>query len=158
MLVEGIFSDEHGDWPAGTYLLNPEGFRHSPFSREGCTLFVKLRQFPGTDRRHVAIQTADLSWTPADRPGTQVKSLYRQPPYSDQTRLERWETPGNVGQINFSAGAELFVLLGAFADECGRYRRHSWLRIPAGGSLKPQGSEPCELYVKEGGFTYLQSA
>ena len=45
LVLEGVFSDEHGDWPAGTYLLNPEGFRHAPFSREGCRLFVKLRQY-----------------------------------------------------------------------------------------------------------------
>jgi hypothetical protein len=156
LVLEGIFSDEHGDWPAGTYLLNPEGFRHSPFSRQGCTLLVKLRQFPGTERRHVAIQTGDLPWTPVDRPGTQVRSLYRQPPYSDQTRLERWEAPGNVGLIDYTQGAELFVLRGGFNDEYGHYRRHSWLRIPAGGSLKPEGNEPCEFYIKEGGFPYLQ--
>ncbi|MBW2396116.1 MAG: cupin domain-containing protein [Deltaproteobacteria bacterium] len=34
-VLEGIFSDEHGDWPAGTHLLNPEGFHHAPFSRDG---------------------------------------------------------------------------------------------------------------------------
>jgi hypothetical protein len=156
LVLEGIFSDEHGDWPAGTYLLNPEGFRHGPFSREGCTLFVKLRQFPGTDRRHVAIQTGDLPWSPADRPGTRIKPLYQQAPYTDRTRLERWEAPGQVGQIDFAAGAELFVLDGGFADDYGSYQRHSWLRIPAGGSLRPRGTEPCELYIKEGGFTYLQ--
>ena len=35
LVLDGVFSDEHGDWPAGTYLLNPEGFRHAPFSRDG---------------------------------------------------------------------------------------------------------------------------
>ena len=45
LVLEGVFSDEHGDWPAGTYLLNPEGFRHTPFSKPGCELLVKLRQF-----------------------------------------------------------------------------------------------------------------
>jgi hypothetical protein len=53
LVLEGVFSDEHGDWPAGTYLLNPEGFRHAPGSRDGCLLFVKLRQFPG--RRSIAV-------------------------------------------------------------------------------------------------------
>jgi len=61
-----------------------------------------------------------------------------------------------VGQIDFAAGAELFVLGGGFADDYGSYQQHSWLRIPAGGSLRPRGTEPCELYIKEGGFTYLQ--
>lgn len=156
LVLDGIFSDEHGDWTAGTYLLNPEGFRHSPFSRDGCTLFVKLRQFPGTDRRHAAIQTGDLPWAPADRSGREIKALYQQQPYTDRMRLERWKSPGQVGQIDFAEGAELFVLRGGFADEYGRYGSRSWLRIPAGESLRPQGSEPCELYIKEGGFTYLQ--
>ena len=35
LVLDGVFSDEHGDWPAGTYLLNPQGFRHAPFSRHG---------------------------------------------------------------------------------------------------------------------------
>ena len=59
LVLQGIFSDEHGDWPAGTYLLNPDGFRHAPFSRQGCVLYVKrgalasLRSQPGgaLDRR-----------------------------------------------------------------------------------------------------------
>src|SRR5215510_3147808 len=52
LVLEGVFSDEHGHWPAGTYLLNPEGFHHAPFSQPGCKLFVKLRQFPGRERQH----------------------------------------------------------------------------------------------------------
>ena len=44
-VLDGIFSDEHGDYPAGTYLLNPDGTSHSPHSKDGCTLFVKLRQY-----------------------------------------------------------------------------------------------------------------
>lgn len=44
LVLDGVFSDEHGDWPKGTFLLNPEGFRHAPFSKDGFVLFVKLRQ------------------------------------------------------------------------------------------------------------------
>ena len=61
LVLEGTFYDEHGDWPAGTYLLNPEGFRHAPFSKEGCMLFVKLRQYSGVGRQHVATRTDELS-------------------------------------------------------------------------------------------------
>ena len=58
LVLEGVFSDEHGHWPAGTLLLNPEGFRHAPFSEPGCILFVKLRQFAGRERRHAVVDTA----------------------------------------------------------------------------------------------------
>src|SRR5215470_15745597 len=78
LVLDGVFSDEHGNWPAGTYLLNPEGFRHAPFSRGGCVLFVKLRQFPGRSREHLAITIDSVPWQPGARPGTDVRFLYSQ--------------------------------------------------------------------------------
>jgi anti-sigma factor ChrR (cupin superfamily) len=158
LVLDGVFSDEHGDWPAGTYLLNPEGFRHSPFSRGGCLLFVKLRQFPGADRNHVVTDTHSGEWRSSVRRGVRWRKLYAQEPYSDFCRLERWTAPGDVGLLNFPQGGELFVLRGAFSDEHGHYRQHAWLRLPPGSTLTPQGTEPCELYIKEGGFPYLRAA
>jgi anti-sigma factor ChrR (cupin superfamily) len=32
-VLDGVFSDEHGDYPAGTFLMNPHGSRHSPRSQ-----------------------------------------------------------------------------------------------------------------------------
>jgi anti-sigma factor ChrR (cupin superfamily) len=155
LVLEGTFSDQQGDWPAGSYLLNPEGFSHSPHSAEGCLLFVKLRQYPGEERRHVALDTNSQAWLPSVRRGVRWKKLYAQPPFSDHMRLERWSDPGSVGQLNFPHGAELFVIQGRFGDERGDYGMHHWLRLPPGSTLTPHGSEPCELYVKEGGFPYL---
>jgi anti-sigma factor ChrR (cupin superfamily) len=43
LVLEGSFSDEAGDYPAGTYIMNPPGSSHAPLSEFGCTLFVKLR-------------------------------------------------------------------------------------------------------------------
>jgi anti-sigma factor ChrR (cupin superfamily) len=42
LVLEGTFSDEHGDYPAGTWLRNPPWSAHTPFSREGCTILVKV--------------------------------------------------------------------------------------------------------------------
>ena len=78
----------HLDGPAGTYLLNPEGFRHAPFSRGGCMLFVKLRQYPGRTREHVAIRTDLLPWQPAARAGVGVRPLYLQAGFADSMRLD----------------------------------------------------------------------
>jgi anti-sigma factor ChrR (cupin superfamily) len=41
-VLEGTFADEHGVYPAGTYLRNPPGSRHHPYSPDGCVIFVKL--------------------------------------------------------------------------------------------------------------------
>lgn len=158
LVLDGVFSDEHGDWHAGTYLLNPEGFEHAPFSEDGCLLFVKLRQFPGSDRKHIVENTLESDWRANVRPGVHWKKLYAQEPYSDHMRLERWTVPNDVGQLNYPQGAELFVLEGEFHDDDGRYGKHSWLRLPPGSSLSPQGRESCELYIKEAGFPYLRDA
>ena len=154
LVLEGVFSDEHGDWPAGTYLLNPEGFRHAPFSREGCLLFVKLRQFPGRDRRHVAIDTRTMPWTTAK--GRDLKRLYSQEGYSDRMDLERWRAGTTPGERAYPLGVELLVLQGSFEDEHGRYGAHTWLRLPPRSRHAPRTAAGCELYVKEGGFPYLR--
>ena len=155
LVLDGVFSDEHGDWASGTYLLNPEGFRHAPFSREGCVLFVKLRQFPGRTRTHVALRSDELPWEPAARAGVSVRTLYSQAGFSDTMRLERWVADARPGRVEYPNGAELFVVSGAFADEDGRFGRGTWLRLPRGAAHSPAATEPCVLYVKEGGFTYL---
>src|SRR6056297_3341514 len=137
LVLEGVFSDDRGHWPAGTYLLNPEGYSHAPYSEEGCTLFVKLRQYPGNDREKIALETAGQPWRGSVRKGVAWKKLYAQEPYADSARLERWEDPASLGTLTFPAGAEILVLAGAFSDDYGTYRRWSWLRIPAGGTLAP---------------------
>ena len=158
LVLDGVFSDETGDYPAGSYLLNPEGFSHAPFSREGCLLFVKLRQYPGHDRERVAIQTAEHAWRPSVRKGAAWKKLYAQAPYADFSRLEAWDEPASLGRINFPGGAELLVLRGEFSDADGHYPCHSWLRVPEGGSITPNSNSYCELFIKEGGFAYLRAA
>lgn len=158
LVLEGIFSDEHGDWPAGTYLLNPEGFRHAPFSENGCLLFVKLRQFAGQERRHVAVDTHRLEWEPTEVSGIACKVLYEQTGFADMARLERWESGADLGVVAFDKGAELFVLEGAFNDEEGTYAKGSWIRLPAGSTLCPRSASGCTLYIKTSGISYLRSA
>jgi anti-sigma factor ChrR (cupin superfamily) len=155
LVLEGVFSDEQGDWPAGSYLLNPEGFRHAPYSRGGCVLFVKLRQYPGTSRRHVALSTGALAWQPVD--GRATKPLYAQAGFTDSTRFERWEPTAAAARLRYPQGAELFVLHGSFSDEHGTYRQRTWLRLPPDSAHSLATAEGCELYVKEGGFAYLRS-
>ena len=48
--MDGVFQDEHGDYPAGSYIRNPPTSRHTPGSSAGCTIFVKLWQFDPADR------------------------------------------------------------------------------------------------------------
>jgi anti-sigma factor ChrR (cupin superfamily) len=157
LVLSGVFSDEYGDWPAGSYLLNPEGFRHAPYSRSGCLLFVKLRQYPGKERNHVAVNTLTMSWEPVGA-GCERKVLYAQSGYQDTTRLERWSADSALGEMAYPSGAELFVIDGSFEDEHGRYEALTWIRLPQHFTHRPATHEGCVLYFKEGGFAYLRSA
>jgi len=40
-VVDGVFEDEFGRYPAGTWIRSPHLSTHTPFSAEGCTIFVK---------------------------------------------------------------------------------------------------------------------
>ncbi|WP_051560105.1 cupin domain-containing protein [Marinobacterium jannaschii] len=158
LVLEGIFSDQQGDWPAGSYLLNPEGFEHAPGSAEGCLLLVKLRQFAGQERRHLALDTAELAWQPSEIKGVLVKQLYADNDYPEQMRLEHWAPDSHCGELEYPEGAEFFVISGEFEDEQGRYPAGSWLRLPAGSRHNPRSALGCELYIKTGHLLQLLDA
>jgi len=88
LVLHGVFSDEHGDYPAGTFLLNPQGFRHAPFSKDGCIIFVKLCQFIGEGRDHVVIDTHHGDWQ-ATAPGVESLPLYRDDRYPEDIAMLR---------------------------------------------------------------------
>jgi anti-sigma factor ChrR (cupin superfamily) len=45
-VVEGTLSDEFCDYPKGTYIRQAINSSHTPFSKQGCKLFVKMWQMP----------------------------------------------------------------------------------------------------------------
>jgi hypothetical protein len=157
LVLEGVFSDEHGDWPAGTYLLNPEGFRHAPFSKPGCLLFVKLRQYAGASRHHVALNTAEAAWTPSNSQAIERKTLYAHPDFNDATRLERWAPSASTRLPEAADGAEIFVVEGSIEAKGETLDALSWLRIPIGVTEEIATQEGCLLYIKTGGIEALRS-
>ena len=152
LVLEGVFSDHTGDYGAGGYLLNPEGFRHAPFSKEGCTLFVKLRQYEGTDRPHVSLRTGEMEWSPGQNPGTWVKMLFSHPDYKDATYLIKAEPGCEVPRHDHPGGEEIFVLEGTLEDEFGRHGPGKWVRNPPGSSHAPKSPDGAIVYVKVGGL------
>ncbi len=62
LVLDGVFSDEAGDYPAGTYLMNPPGSSHSPRSESGCMLFVKLRHLGPDQVEREVVNTTSAPW------------------------------------------------------------------------------------------------
>src|ERR1700742_4796242 len=95
LVLDGVFQDEHGDFPAGSYIRNPPTSSHTPGSTTGCTIFVKLWQFDPADRDHVRIDTSKLTFIPVpDRKGVQIMALFADD--SENVRLERWAPDASV--------------------------------------------------------------
>ncbi len=124
-VLEGVFSDEHGDYPEGTYIRNPPGSSHSPFSKEGCVLFVKLNQFHPKDTKRVVINTKKTSWLPGQG-GLKVMPLHEH--QFESTALVWWPANEKFKPHRHMGGEEIFVLTGEFCDEHGCYSQGSWLR------------------------------
>jgi anti-sigma factor ChrR (cupin superfamily) len=157
LVLEGVFQDEHGDYPAGSYIRNPPTSAHTPGSRPGCILFVKLWQFAPEDRTHVRIDTAKLPFLPAPgRVGVEVMPLFCDA--DEYVRLERW-MPGTSVSLASPAGAELLVLEGGFEEGGEHFEPQSWLRLPAGSSLQAKtGAGGCKVWVKTGHLAHARNA
>lgn len=148
LVLEGTFADEQGEYPAGTYVRNPPGSGHAPWSDPGCGLFVKLRQFHPDDRERVVVDTRSAEWVPGIVKGIGVLPLHGFG--SERVSLVRWAANTRFTPHAHPGGEEIFVLVGAVEDEEGRYTAGSWLRNPPGSQHMPFSLEGCLLYVKIG--------
>lgn len=150
LVLDGVFQDEHGDYPAGTYVRNPPRTQHTPGSPEGCVLFVKLRQFDLDDRTAVAIDTNRINRSTAtlSRDGVTVVPLFRD--VREDVRVEHWQADAEF-ELQPQGGLELLVLSGSFTDGEENFVEHSWLRLPVGAQLSIKvGNEGCRVWMKEG--------
>lgn len=148
LVLDGTLSDESGDYPAGTYLKNPPGSRHAPFSESGCTLWVKLRHLDPDDQEQVAIDTRHAAWLPGMVPGLRVLPLSSHA--TQHTAMVRW-APGTVfNDHRHFGGEEIWVVEGVFSDEHGDYPAGTWLRSPHLSQHRPFSREGCVILVKTG--------
>ena len=147
LVLEGVFSDETGDYPSGTYLRNPVGTKHSPFSKEGCTIFVKLHQFDERDQAIVRIQTRETEWLPGQG-DLQVMPLHSFE--TEHVALVKWPEGEIFKPHRHFGGEEILVLEGTFCDEHGKYPAGSWLRSPHMSQHHPFVEEPTIIWVKTG--------
>ena len=147
-VLDGVFEDECGQYPAGTYVKNPVGSSHTPFTETGCTLFVKLRYQDPSDDERVVINTQSAEWYQGLVPGLTVMPLSTFG--TTNTALVRWAPGTYFNPHRHFGGEEIFVVDGVFEDEHGSYPKGCWLRSPHMSAHKPFSVEGCTILVKTG--------
>jgi anti-sigma factor ChrR (cupin superfamily) len=147
LVLDGVFSDETGDYPAGSYIMNPPGSSHAPFSDLGCTLFVKLRHLGIDCQEREVVDTNTSEWFAGMVPGLTVMPLMRQ---GMGSTLVRWAPQTFFNPHKHYGGEEIFVVDGVFEDEHGRYPAGSWIRSPHMSLHQPFSKEGCTIFVKTG--------
>ena len=147
-VLDGIFSDEHGDYPAGTYIRNPIGTTHKPHSEDGCEIFVKLHQFDKGDKAHFTVDTKAAEFLEGSAPGLTVLPLHSFE--GESCALVRWAPQTKFNPHRHFGGEEILVLEGTFSDENGDYPAGTWLRSPHMSMHHPFSETGCLIYVKTG--------
>lgn len=147
LVLEGVFSDESGDYPAGTYFRNPEGFIHAPFSEKGCVILVKLHQFKPGDTRHACIDTNAEPWQPGNG-NLKVMPLHNFE--SESVALVMWPAGERFQPHKHMGGEEIYVIDGELLDEHGRYPAGTWIRSPHMSQHNPYVERDTLIWVKVG--------
>ena len=157
LVLEGVFQDEHGDFPAGSYIRNPPTSRHTPGSAPGCTIFVKLWQFDAGDRTHVRIDTGKMPFLPVPgRQDVEVMPLFRDA--WEYVYLELWR-PGALVSLDSLGGLEVLVIDGTFRAQDETFEPQSWLRLPPGVVLNARaGAAGVRVWIKSGHLARPQVA
>ena len=155
LVLDGVFQDEHGDFPAGCYIRNPPTSFHTPRSHPGCTIFVKLWQFDARDRTHVRIDTSKMPFLPVPgRQDVEVMPLFRDG--REYVYLERWGI-GAVVSLDSPSGFEVLVIEGDFRANGETFERQSWLRLPPGATLNARaGAAGARVWIKSGHLSLPQ--
>lgn len=160
LVLSGVFSDEHGDYPAGSWLLNPEGYVHAPFSTPGCDLLVRLRQYPGTDRSRCQVDTDTASWLAGGGKGLSVLPLYRDRNFPEYVALAKLTPGASLPALAFDSGVEYFVLEGSLCVSGATYPAGTWLRVPQGAEQILSSREGVRYYLRldHGGSGHIYDA
>lgn len=146
LVLDGVFSDESGDYGPGMYVRNPPGSSHAPFTEGGCTIFVKLRQMPDGERETVH-RDASAAAMPEPDPAGRARQVLFAAPY--ETVAVEALAPGAVRPAADS-GEEILVLAGTLFYGGQPCPAGTWLRRPPGtqqGASSPAG---CRYWVKRG--------
>jgi anti-sigma factor ChrR (cupin superfamily) len=149
IVLDGVFQDEHGSFPVGSYIRNPPESSHTPSSEAGCVIMVKLWQFQPKDRTHVRLQMNAMGKVAIpEHTGIQITPLYKDD--IEEVSLLHFDTDASL-EISPLGGAELFVLEGDITEQQDQLTKHSWARLPINESISIKaGENGAKVWLKTG--------
>ncbi|MEP2532663.1 cupin domain-containing protein [Shimia sp.] len=152
IVLDGVFQDEHGDYPTGTYVRNPPTTSHTPGSDDGCTIFVKLWQFDLNDRTQFRKTMANELAAPVN--GVATAELHRDAfEVVTYSHLKAGTTLNNTD----AGGVEMLVIGGSVIESGESLGTGAWLRLPEGQTLNAEaGSDGAKLWIKTGHLTHAK--
>jgi hypothetical protein len=146
IVLDGVFQDEHGDFPAGTYVRNPPTTSHTPGSEPGCTIFVKLWQFDMQDRTQFRKDMSDALGASKDG----VASALLHQDARETVTFHKLDADANL-MLSDQGGIEMLVIDGSLDEGGDTLRKGSWLRLPEGMNLNAEaGADGASVWIKSG--------
>ncbi len=158
LVLDGVFSDEHGHYPAGTYVRNPPGSRHTPFTEPGCTILVKLRQMLREDNKRIVIEPDQRMFEVGTSVGHDIATLFNHKNGDEKVSIERFAAGTTMPRQSIIDGEEVFVLSGAISDEHRDYGPGTWIRSPNGFECEIKSKDGAVLWRKQGHLSQARLA
>ncbi len=153
IVLDGVFQDEHGDFPVGTYVRNPPTSHHTPGSDEGCTIFVKLWQFDKDDRVQFRKDMSQELAQPIN--GVATANLYQ-----DDREVVTFSVldPGAELVSAAKGGIELLVIDGGITIDGEVLGKNAWARFPDGKVLSASaGENGAKVWMKTGHLPFAKA-
>uniref|UniRef100_UPI0040486A9F cupin domain-containing protein n=1 Tax=Yoonia sp. TaxID=2212373 RepID=UPI0040486A9F len=152
IVLEGVFQDEHGDFPQGSYVRNPPTTAHTPKSDLGCTIFVKLWQFDMSDRTQFHKTMADELAAPKD--GVATALLHR-----DAREVVTYSQIAAGASLTHTdaGGIEMLVISGSVTESGEDLGQGAWLRLPQSQPLRAvAGPDGAKVWIKTGHLRFAK--
>ncbi|KIC42435.1 cupin [Ruegeria sp. ANG-R] len=138
LVLDGVFQDETGDFPVGSYVRNPPTSSHTPSASEGATILVKLHQFDPDDRTEVRRSING---------GGDIE-LFRDA--HEDVQVQTWAAGEHI-ELDADKGFEVFVIEGGFVEAGEDFGTWDWLRLPPGSrSAAIAGEGGARVWIKSG--------
>jgi len=154
LVLSGVFQDEHGDYPEGTYVRNPINTSHTPASVEGCEIFVKLWQFHSHESEILRVDTRSLQLIPGSQTGVNSALLYKDE--FETVSVASFEADSTINLLH-PGGMELLVLEGSFQCNGENFIKHAWLRVPMDHAVALKASKQgARVWLKTGHLPHVK--